>query len=409
MNFDAMILLSKRNMGTSSLSDNVDWLTLLGMTRHRNATDHRDKLFALLGLFDENGPSLKSDYRKGSAQVFSELVSHMIPRMQTLDLLSYVDVRSAANSPLWAPRWEMHDSTAKPMHLNLTYKAGGTIAPKIGESPTWRILVLEGLLLDRIDDITLPLDMTMSPNVHIGISDAWELAMSKKLDIERAYPEMQELVIPFIWALIAGQQMQLGQHTISKPADLTVLLDFAAYQVNSIMLYMSKVTRDTNLQCMRSILQLASRARQAFLLLKPNHNSRFKALSDETKAWFEDFLHLAHPQKHDIADCAWNSFERVGIDVSRSTCFQTNLLSAGHDRRFFVSSQGYLGIGPSIMEPGDKLCVLFGGSTPYVIRPTSDPNEFLFLGECYTYGLMDGEAIKLWEEGRIQSQWFHLR
>jgi hypothetical protein len=61
------------------------------------------------------------------------------------------------------------------------------------------------------------------------------------------------------------------------------------------------------------------------------------------------------------------------------------------------------------MKPEDKVCLLFGGETPYIIQPTSSPDEWVFAGECYIYGLMDGEGVKVCEERGIEDQWFHLR
>ena len=36
--------------------------------------------------------------------------------------------------------------------------------------------------------------------------------------------------------------------------------------------------------------------------------------------------------------------------------------------RFFVTSSGSIGIGPTATQPGDQICILNGGSAPYVVR-----------------------------------------
>ncbi|KAF7196751.1 Heterokaryon incompatibility protein 6, OR allele [Pseudocercospora fuligena] len=54
------------------------------------------------------------------------------------------------------------------------------------------------------------------------------------------------------------------------------------------------------------------------------------------------------------------------------------------------------GIGPEGTRPSDIVCVLFGCSVPCVLRRKFAPgigNFYVFLGEAYVYGLMDGEAI----------------
>jgi hypothetical protein len=69
------------------------------------------------------------------------------------------------------------------------------------------------------------------------------------------------------------------------------------------------------------------------------------------------------------------------------------------------------------MNVGDRICVLFGGKTPFILRPQNRlPKEsckieevFGFVGDAYVHGLMDGEAIKMIGSGELQSDSFLLR
>jgi hypothetical protein len=61
-------------------------------------------------------------------------------------------------------------------------------------------------------------------------------------------------------------------------------------------------------------------------------------------------------------------------------------------RRVFVTQKGFLGLGPAEVEPGDVVCILFGGNLPYVVRHLSSQDEYTFLGPSYVHGIMDGEA-----------------
>lgn len=82
-----------------------------------------------------------------------------------------------------------------------------------------------------------------------------------------------------------------------------------------------------------------------------------------------------------------NSGDASDADVYRQC------LDAAHNRRIFFTKQlAYLGLGPSVMQENDVLCVLFGGATPMILRPEGD--YYRFVGECYVYDLMNGEAIK---------------
>lgn len=37
----------------------------------------------------------------------------------------------------------------------------------------------------------------------------------------------------------------------------------------------------------------------------------------------------------------------------------------------------------------------WGGNTPYIIRQRDDGSSYEFVGETYTYGLMNGEALEI--------------
>jgi hypothetical protein len=62
-------------------------------------------------------------------------------------------------------------------------------------------------------------------------------------------------------------------------------------------------------------------------------------------------------------------------------------------RWFFTTRNGWMGLGPEKLQPGDKVCILFGEKFPCVLRPMGDYHQFL--GECYVHSIMDGEAASM--------------
>lgn len=76
------------------------------------------------------------------------------------------------------------------------------------------------------------------------------------------------------------------------------------------------------------------------------------------------------------------------------------------NRRYFATSTGHLGIGPSDVRIGDLVCILIDGDVPFVVRREegqSGPRWFRrwqnekyhLIGESYVHGMMDGEC---WEK-----------
>jgi hypothetical protein len=69
------------------------------------------------------------------------------------------------------------------------------------------------------------------------------------------------------------------------------------------------------------------------------------------------------------------------------------------ERKFFITKDGRLGLGPSLLRDGDICCVLMGCRMPLIIRPTSTPSHFKLVGPSYIDGVMHGEVV----EARVKS------
>ena len=71
-------------------------------------------------------------------------------------------------------------------------------------------------------------------------------------------------------------------------------------------------------------------------------------------------------------------------------------------RWFFLTEDGYFGLGPVEMEQDDVVCVLAGGKMPFVLRAINESCEvcnndqlcYRLLGFAYVHGIMDGETVR---------------
>lgn len=76
---------------------------------------------------------------------------------------------------------------------------------------------------------------------------------------------------------------------------------------------------------------------------------------------------------------------------------------ASWNREFLVTDNGYMGIGPVGVRPGDEVWSLIGGHVPFVLCPSNHDNDtargkyYKLVGESYVHGRMDGE---LWDGQR---------
>jgi hypothetical protein len=82
---------------------------LLKQTRHRKATDPRDKIFGLLGLVSHgpNPTGIVPDYKRTEAQVYTDVAMRIIRHLQNLSPLFAVreDKGLVTGLPTWVPNW----------------------------------------------------------------------------------------------------------------------------------------------------------------------------------------------------------------------------------------------------------------------------------------------------------------
>jgi len=72
-------------------------------------------------------------------------------------------------------------------------------------------------------------------------------------------------------------------------------------------------------------------------------------------------------------------------------------MSTNYPMKLFMTRQGYIGLGPATLQKDDVVCILFGASTPLLLRPRileEGQRGYWVIGEAYVYGIMDGEFLQ---------------
>ena len=84
--------------------------------------------------------------------------------------------------------------------------------------------------------------------------------------------------------------------------------------------------------------------------------------------------------------------------------FLERVQSVVWNRKFFTTANGrFFGLGPDGLQSGDIVAVLYGCSVPVVLRAVEQ--QYQLVGECFVYGLMDGQAIT---DPDLRDEPFHL-
>ena len=145
-----------------------DLLPLLEKFRHFNATDPRDKVYALLGISKEvDAVELKPDYALSIAEVYTRTSKYFMRRYSNLSALSYVGIsspeddfsdpesrqqtgqaRSETTLPSWCPDWRL-----KALHIKQKGPSPNC-QPRGADDPcSARQLVIRGFSIAKVFSI----------------------------------------------------------------------------------------------------------------------------------------------------------------------------------------------------------------------------------------------------------------
>ncbi|RSL74638.1 hypothetical protein CEP53_000190 [Fusarium sp. AF-6] len=109
--------------------------------------------------------------------------------------------------------------------------------------------------------------------------------------------------------------------------------------------------------------------------------------------------HGAYDPREDAPmNCEWRHHKGgiIYLDLHRHN--HERYTQAAHNtlcgRSFFITSKGWIGIGPDDMAPGDTASILYGARTPFILRP-EEQSKWRLVGDSYIHGIMGGEALAM--------------
>ena len=122
------------------------------------------------------------------------------------------------------------------------------------------------------------------------------------------------------------------------------------------------------------------------------HAEEDHASYQEWRAWLEQY--------GKATDC--ESFLEAASQHELTREYNNVLTFYPATRWFFLTEDGYFGLGPVEIEEGDVVCVLAGGKMPFVLRAVNKTCEscrtdqlcYRLMGFAYVHGIMDGEVVR---------------
>ena len=346
--FSTRIWRQKYNCGEGPGNTLLELLCKTFVSRNARATKPVDRVFSLVGIAtDADRLGIHIDYKKTAVQVLTGFAKAIIEK-GNLAVLAYVQFpRDVASLPSWAPDWHSNlrpsfypYPTSSLEHDHYFNPSGGR-PPVITPGLPDAVLGLGGFVVDTVEDIgSILTDDGSHADPLRYQSYLTQIRFLCRLSAVKNQP------------IYASRQRR----------------DEAEWRVPIADIW------EANEPGPGARQRATDRAMRAFAELRG------------ILAWFES-----------------GGLGPAVAPEDREPSMYRLSIAKMHGMRPFITNQGYVGVGPPAMLPGDVAVILFGARVCSILRPRGMwaymAKQYLYIGEAYCDGVMDGELLgQRWEE-----------
>jgi hypothetical protein len=321
------------------------------------ATDPRDKIYGLLGLASDkdqlNEFGIAPDYTRSCQDLYISVGAALL-RQGHVSALSLAQFsKSQSGLPSWVPNWSqplgdsLQGTSTDHMTPEAPYNVSGSLLPVepvfSGVGAEMSVSV-SGFICDEIHDFCATWADFCSPHVqditHLPLIPAKRyLEEILRLSFLRKtlYKDFKELISGVARTATA----EIGYNDVGRWARI------------GNQRYQTAVS---------------------LLMIRANSPSEMGSFDSE----------LLKLRKRDGI--------RPIIDGRSAALYCGEIVAKAFKRRPFVTTKGYLGLGPDDIKAGDVIALVMGSQVPFVLREVVD-GKYQIVGEAYVDGIMDGEAM----------------
>ncbi|KAK1831032.1 heterokaryon incompatibility protein-domain-containing protein [Podospora conica] len=322
-------------------------LKVLVLSRHRLASDPKDKVFGLLGILPARiQREFPADYAMSVREVYTGIVDYLIKTTESLDVIceAFSDNRYNPHGlPSFVPDWSRTGpaGTQSIRSTNNYNAALGTKAECHFLDERLCFLEISTVYIDEVRSHGMPGPAGTKPGDHYAVTFLQWRAMLLKALAAQPDRSMYWAEVEFAQTLCLGVVPREWRHD---PEEwLRVCYKVFARELQ---------------RCLPSIV--LDESLRKFLDIETT-------ISDETLTRLRASVYLASHMN-------------------------------GHS--FCMTLEGYMGCGQGDMLYGDIVVVPLGCSVPIIIRPYGRKGHYRYVGDLYLHGFMDGKAVRELNEGK---------
>ncbi|KAK3386641.1 heterokaryon incompatibility protein-domain-containing protein [Podospora didyma] len=391
--FDAYSQVTSRfesirvNLGNMKQDQWIDRLRfLLEKTRFNDATDPRDKVYALLGLIensDSDPVDLIPDYNRPPKDVFTDVAMRLISNNRSLIvILNHELGKTALNDtglgmPSWVPHWGKTYGIVPPHRLNQRLSLYNAWPPGPGKLPeliSKTALLVTARRIDRISAVTSAIDKASTPDLGQTLTTLYEFFGGTTSQgntppppppkYYRGKSKPRTLLSDAIWRTLLGDQISEIDHSF----------------LSGGLRFRRATGADGAFFRMAHLAMITPVVGNVFFI-----RARDLGSGDGGVVLFSE-----------------EQVEKVVRDAEQ------NFWYASDGKVFFKTETGFIGSGPPETKVGDGVWIVQGSLVPLVLREAEcegwegvDGACYQLVGYAYVDGIMDGEAAPKasWKDG----------
>lgn len=360
-------------------SEKNDFDRMFSLANKSEVKEAHDKIYALLGLLPETVANhIEPEYSKSKQQVFTEFATLMLNRCERLDeVLSWCTFHEGSDLPSWVPDWTIQH---KRNHLQWFRRreAGGDIPPRWRLMHSGKVLCSKGMRIDRVSNVSVPCSRILP------------------------YGEVSsEVPQPSLIRSLYGRYD--SKDKLSRALERTLFHDHPYWRSKGSLLDLHWIHWHGISQEWEHELdthQMVSHPWRIFECFRQS-NSLFNVFGLSLHRFFpEEDEWFDHPQIERLRPGLGRKMSE-GTGYTKDHAYNLKLAAVAlRNRRLITTDTGYLGLAPDEVQAGDTVAVLVGCNYPVILRSHGD--RYLYVGECYVDGLMQGKAIQDVVDGELQ-------
>ncbi|KAF2838109.1 hypothetical protein M501DRAFT_1004951 [Patellaria atrata CBS 101060] len=395
----------------SPIPSHASLFNLVRVNNIRNCTNPRDKIYGLLGLASDvsaDDRDVSPRYDESVEQVFRRFALWCIKQTNSLDIFSSVrdyKVFSTLSLPSWIPDWTDVGGKRDITPPNPNHRASGGARPQYTISETdENTISVKGFVIDKVDLLAVSYYQLTLLECFMNYARSLEAGVTQKEKEKMLeFWKYSEKIAPqYLDGLVPA--LQLARRHIKPTTPFHMMKE-----VTFIESCKEVAARGTGIMS-------RERHEEFWRTLLCNKLVEGEPAPRWAKWMVDEHLHFVDSLRNGKRIVSED--DNPGQQVSLIMRWGTNVPHAGplpqqlsekeehrwrimvtywaesRRKRFCCTVEHRLGWVPDPAKPGDLICILYGGRTPYVLRPSVN-GRYKLIGPAYVHGLMYGEAMKM--------------